>query len=114
MVRITDFGRRSLKRTIRRNGRIKDEIDSIVKRLVREPEMGKELTSDLFGMRAVSSSDGRYRVVYELESSRHEVVIHAVGKRKHVYDDLARMLKRIMPYSRNESSAGGTGNCARN
>ena len=103
IVRITDFGLKSHKKTIRRNSRIRDEVDCIMEKIVRDPEIGKELTSDLFGMRTVASADGKYRVIYEFENARREVVVHAVGGRKHVYDDLARILKRIMPHAENRS-----------
>ena len=102
-VRITDFGLKSRKKTVRRNDRIRGEIDCIVDKIVRNPEMGRELTSDLFGMKAVTSADGKYRVVYEVDDARREVIVHAVGGRRHVYDDLARVLKRIMPYTGNRS-----------
>ena len=94
---------KSLKKTVRRNNRILDEVDCIMEKIVRYPEIGKELTSDLFGMRAVASADGKYRIVYKFENTRREVVIHAVGGRKRIYGDLARILKRIMPYTRNRS-----------
>ena len=103
IVRITDFGLKSHKKTVRRNSRIRDEVDCIMEKIVRDPEIGKELTSDLFGMRTVASADGKYRVIYEFENARREVVVHAVGGRKHVYDDLARILKRIMPHAENRS-----------
>ncbi len=98
-VRITDFGLKSLKKTVRRNGRFRGEVDCIIDKIVRNPEAGRELTSDLFGMKVVTSEDGKYRVVYEVDDARREVVVHAVGGRRHVYDDLARILKRIMPYT---------------
>lgn len=106
MVRITDFGLRGLKKTVRRNSRLRDEVDRILERIAHDPKIGRELTSDLFGMRTVASTDGKYRVIYELEDVRCEVVVHAVGGRKHVYDDLARMLNRIMPHTGNRSFDG--------
>lgn len=113
MVRITDFGLRGLKKTIRRNSRIRDEVDRIMERIAHDPKIGRELTSDLFGMRSVASTDGKYRIIYELEDGSHEVVVHAVGGRKHVYDDLARVLDKIMPYTGNRSSARAVWNVQR-
>ncbi len=100
-VEITDFALKGLKKIARRNSGIRDEVDRIMKRISRDPEIGQELTSDLFGMRAMKSADGKYRIVYKLESARHGVVVHAVGGRNRVYDDLARMLNRVMPYTGN-------------
>ena len=103
VIRITDFGLKGLKKTVRRNSRIRDEVDRIMEKIAYDPEIGRELTSDLFGMRTMESADGKYRVIYELEDVRREVVVHAIGGRKHVYDDLARILNRIMPHTGNRS-----------
>lgn len=100
-VEITDFGSKGLKKIAKRNSRIRDEIDRIVKKIAYDPEIGRKLTSDLFGMRTVESADGKYRVIYKLENARRKVVVYAVGLRKHVYDDLARVLERFMPYTGN-------------
>jgi len=99
-VRITDFGLKSLKKIIRRNQKVEAEINKLMEKLQKTPEMGMELTSDLYGMRAVSSMDREFRIVYGLDESDRQVTVHAVGHRKTVYENLARFLKRVMPYSR--------------
>ena len=99
-VRITDFGLKGLRKIIRRNQKAEGEINKLIEGLKSTPEMGRELTSDLYGMRAVSSKDMEFRIVYGMDESDRQVTVHAVGHRRNVYQNLARFLKKVMPYSR--------------
>lgn len=96
-VRITDFGQRGLGKIIRENPKMKAEINGIMKKLGHSPDMGKDLTSDLYGFKTIESKDRKYRIVYCLKH-KNEVIVHAVGHRNRVYDNLARFLNRTMPY----------------
>ncbi len=98
-VSITDFGLKSLKKIVKRNQKVQVEINKMIKNLKNTPENGRELTSDLYGMRAISSDDGEFRVVYGLDVSHKQVTVHAVGHRKHIYEKLARLLQKVMPYT---------------
>ena len=98
-VSITDFGLKSLKKIVKRNQMVQVEINKMIKNLKNTPEIGWELTSDLYGMRAISSDDGEFRVVYGLDESHKQVTVHAVGHRKHIYEKLARLLQKVMPYT---------------
>lgn len=99
-VSITDSGKKSLKKSTRRNQKAEDEINDMIGQLEVTPEMGRPLTSDLYGMRTVSSEDNEFRIIYELDESANQVIIHAVGHRSNVYKNLARFLKRVMPYGK--------------
>lgn len=76
---------------------MKAEINDIMKKLSQSPDIGKDLTSDLYGYRVIASKDRKYRIVYCLKH-RNEVIVHAVGHRNRVYDNLARFLNKAMPY----------------
>ena len=99
-VRITDSGMKSLKKSTRRNQKAEDEINDLIGKLEITPEMGRALSSDLYGMRTVSSEDNEFRIIYELDESANIVIIHAAGHRKNIYKNLARLLKKVMPYSK--------------
>ncbi len=98
-VSITDFGLKGLKKIVKRNQKAGSEIDRMMDCLKRHPELGRELTSDLYGMRTISSECGEFRVVYGLDESANHVTVQAVGHRKHIYEKLARLLKKVMPYT---------------
>lgn len=98
-VRITDFGMKGLKKMVRRNQQLGHEIDMLMEKLAQNPEIGIEMTSDLYGLRTVSSEDREFRIVYSVEHSVRQVTVHAIGNRRTVYEHLARFLKRVMPYS---------------
>ena len=99
-VRITDSGLKSLKKSTRRNQKAEEEINGIIGMLESDPLVGRELTSDLHGMRTVSSEDNEFRIIYEIDEKARQIVIHAVGHRSNVYKNLARLLRKVMPYSR--------------
>ena len=105
-TRITDSGLKSLKKSTRRNHKAMMEINSMISQLAIFPKMGKKLTSDLYGMRTLSSDDNEFRVIYEINESTNQVTIHAVGHRSDVYKNIARLLKRVMPYGGNRSGSG--------
>ena len=98
-VSITDFGLRSLKKIVKRNQKAGTEIDRMMDCLKSHPEIGRELTSDLYGMRVISSECGEFRIIYGLDESTNQVTVQAVGHRKHIYEKLARLLKKVMPYT---------------
>ena len=53
-----------------------------------KPEAGKPLTqSDFWSLRV-----GDYRVIYQIDRERRQVVILFIGHRSKVYDDFAKML----------------------
>lgn len=99
-VKITDSGLKSLKKSTRRNQKAEDGINDLIGMLEITPEMGRELTSDLYGMRTVSSEDNEFRIIYEINESSHQITIHAIGHRSNVYKNLARLLKKVMPYGK--------------
>ena len=101
-VSITDFGLKSFKKLVKRNQKIQVEINKIIKNLKNTPEIGRELTSDLYGMRTISSDDGEFRVIYGLDESHKQVTVHAVGHRRHIYEKLARLLQKVMPYTQGD------------
>ena len=101
-VNITDFGLKGLKKIVKRNQKAGTEIDRMMDCLKKHPELGRELTSDLYGMRVIASECGEFRVVYGLDESTNEVTVQAVGHRKHIYEKLARLLKKVMPYTKGD------------
>lgn len=67
-----------------------DIAQRIRKKLVElqtHPEKGKPLRySDFFRLRV-----GDYRVIYEINYKKHQVIILYIGHRKDVYDDFSRL-----------------------
>jgi len=60
--------------------------------LIREdPAIGKELHDDLEGLRSVRV--GRFRVVYRV-AERRVVDLVAIGPRRTIYEETARLLRR--------------------
>lgn len=105
ILRITDVGTKTLKKSTKRNPKIREELNNTIQMLRTMPKMGKELTSDLYGMRSISSKDGEFRIIYELDISKKQVIVYAVGHRSNVYKNLAIFLNKSMPYSKRKYSA---------
>lgn len=53
---------------------------------------GKPLQDELLGLRSYRL--GRFRIVYQVNTSRHRIHVVVIGPRKTVYEDLTRDLKR--------------------
>ncbi|GBE30012.1 MAG TPA: type II toxin-antitoxin system RelE/ParE family toxin [Bacteroidetes bacterium] len=79
-----------------RNPVIYKELDGIFKTLARDPYAGREMTGDLKGLRRIKAARRKYRVVYEIHESAHDVLIVQVAPRKDAY----RELRRIWPPKR--------------
>ena len=99
-VRITSAGLNGMKKIVKRNRRFEREVDAILKSLGRNPKVGVEMTSDLYGLRSIASNDNEFRIVYGIDDAANQVVVHAIGHRKTVYSKLARLLNRMMPYKK--------------
>lgn len=75
------------------DGRLRDQIDMAFKSLRSNPVLGKKLTEELEGCRSVRINEFQYRVVYEIDDARCWIIIHAVGHRSHVYDQLISYMR---------------------
>jgi mRNA interferase RelE/StbE len=71
------------------NKQTKSRIVAELRGLADQPEkVGKQLRhSDFWSLRV-----GDYRVIYEIDMERNQVVILFIGHRKNVYDDFSKML----------------------
>ena len=103
-VSITDFGLRGLKKIVKRNQKAGTEINRMMDCLKNNPEIGRELTSDLYGMRVISSECGEFRIIYGLDESTNQVKVQAVDHRRHIYEKLARLLQKVMPYTQGDGN----------
>lgn len=65
-------------------------IESKIQEIAREPEIGKGLNRDLEGYHSVRLDRFNFRIVYFYDERR--VIIHAVGHRKGIYEDMSRHL----------------------
>ena len=67
-------------------------IKNIIAELKVNPQLGKELSADLNGMRKIRLDTFNYRIVYELKTNPNVIIIHGIAHRKNVYDDVAKYL----------------------
>ena len=80
--------------------RVRGLIVAGVGELARAPEqMGKPLTGELAGYRAVRAAGQRYRILYRVERRQVTILVVAVGRRKEgdpqdVYDLARRLLRQ--------------------
>ena len=69
---------------------IKKKIKSGLKLLLENPSAGKALKSELAGLNSLRI--GRFRIVYEI--LEHEIALIAIGPRKTIYEETARLLQK--------------------
>ena len=80
--------------------RVRGLIVARVGELARAPEqMGKSLTGELAGYRAVRAAGQRYRILYRVERRQVTILVVAVGRRKEgarqdVYELARRLLRQ--------------------
>jgi len=67
---------------------VQERIKEQLRELKERPEqVGKQLRySDFWSLRI-----GDYRVIYEIDGKKHEVIVLFVGHRKKVYDDFSKL-----------------------
>ncbi len=67
-------------------------VNGCIDELEENPELGKELTQDLKGMRSIRLNAFHYRVVYEVVKGNpsNRIIIHIIAHRKNVYDEMAK------------------------
>ena len=75
------------------NQTIRQQLHKKIQRLGEKPELGQPLQGKLSHLRSYHITLNRtgYRVVYEVNHERHEIVIRAVGSREKFYRRLDRM-----------------------
>ena len=67
---------------------LKHRLKQKIKELCINPRKGKKLKhSDFYRFRI-----GEYRVIYELNDHKKQIIILYIGHRKHVYDDFSRLI----------------------
>jgi mRNA-degrading endonuclease RelE of RelBE toxin-antitoxin system len=71
------------KRDVRKvkDKKIQDRIKKMVKKIKDNPEVGKPLRYDLFGLRSIKNPP--FRVLYEIQ--RDSIILHKFEHRKEVY-----------------------------
>ncbi len=66
------------------NSSIQERIKRGIEKLQLKPDIGKQLSGQLKGLRSLRIST--YRIIYKKETTHLVVLIVAVGHRKNVYD----------------------------
>lgn len=67
---------------------IAEQIKKNLQELKEKPKKGKKLKySDFWSLRI-----GEYRVIYEINTNKKQVIILYIGHRKNVYDDFSRLI----------------------
>ena len=66
-------------------------VNSQIGEIGRDPEIGKEMITDLMGFRSVRIDEFCFRIVYRVEGDR--VLVHAIRHRKDVYQEMSRRLR---------------------
>jgi mRNA interferase RelE/StbE len=72
------------KAILKLNPSIRERIKKAMEELSQNPDLGKQLTGPLKGLRSLRVGD--YRVIYKKEGDTFIILIVTVGHRKHVYD----------------------------
>lgn len=72
--------------------KLRKAINNCIDELEKNPEMGKELTQDLKGMRSIRLNAFHYRIVYEVVKGNpsNKIIVHIIAHRKKVYDEMAK------------------------
>ena len=65
-------------------------IESKVREIAAEPKIGKELSRDFEGYNSVRLDEYSFRIVYFYDDQR--VIVHAIGHRNRIYEDMSRRL----------------------
>ncbi len=71
---------------------IKEDIRSALRFLVKNPNIGKALKEELYGLRSYRVK--RYRVVYRIVAPEKILEIIAIGPRKNIYEETFKILSR--------------------
>ena len=66
-------------------------VNLTIDEIVKDPETGKELFTDLRGFRSVHIDEFCFRIVYRVEG--HRVLVHAIRHRKDVYKEMSRRIR---------------------
>lgn len=70
----------------------KKQLKTALKRLSKEPYLGKALHNELSDFRSLKMK--RYRAIYFPEDSTQSVIVVAIGHRRDIYDIAARITGR--------------------
>lgn len=65
-------------------------INDTIDELKINPQLGKELTQDLKGMRSIRLNTFHHRIVYEVKDNPGKIIVHVIAHRKNVYVDVAK------------------------
>ena len=74
---------------------IKKSAKAALKELSLDPDLGKELQTELVGFRSYRFM--RYRIVYKVDTEKKEVVVWAIGRRRDIYENLGERLSQSSP-----------------
>lgn len=69
---------------------IKIAAKAALKELSQNPDVGKELQTELSGFRSYRFM--RYRIVYKVDTKKKHVVVWAIGHRRDIYESLGNNL----------------------
>jgi len=69
---------------------IKKSAKAALKELSQNPDLGKQLQSELSGFRSYRFL--RYRIVYQVDTKNKYVVVWAIGHRRDIYETLGNNL----------------------
>ena len=67
---------------------VKQEMKEGFRFLASDPFIGEPLRRELEGKRKLKI--GRYRIIYQIESSRKSILVLAIGHRRSVYEEFTR------------------------
>ena len=71
---------------------IKRPVKSALRAIGADPSIGAPLERELKGLWRFRVR--RFRIVYDIDRSRRTVRVMAVAHRRHIYDDLAQIVRR--------------------
>ena len=82
-VKITPFANRTAKKY---SPQIKKAAKAALKKLARDPFLGKELQAELSGFWSYKFL--RHRIVYKADAAKRVIVVWAIGHRRDIYETL--------------------------
>jgi mRNA interferase RelE/StbE len=74
---------------------IKRGVKAALRAISADPDLGDALLRELAGLRKYRVR--RFRIVFSVDRRGRHVQVMAVGERRHLYDDVAALLRREAP-----------------
>ncbi|MDD2284097.1 MAG: type II toxin-antitoxin system RelE/ParE family toxin [Paludibacter sp.] len=69
---------------------VKKQLKSVLKKLYKNPHLGKELRDELINFRSLKIK--RYRAIYQIDNRNKVAIIYAIGHRRDIYEIVTELV----------------------